>query len=213
MNRMALLCVAAIGLSIGLSCDSEDQPVASNAPESPRPEAAEAPGRARESLYAFELPDIDGNMGRMADYRGKVLLLVNVASKCGYTKQYAGLQALYERYREPGLVVMGFPANNFGGQEPGTNEQIKRFCSLTYGVSFPMFAKISVKGDDMHPFYRFLTSPHSNPGFAGDITWNFNKFLISRTGEVIGRYDSPVDPLDERLAADIKNALAGEGGG
>ena len=158
-------------------------------------------------LYGFALSDIDGNLVHLGKYRGKPLLLVNVASKCGYTKQYAGLQELYRRYEGQGLVVLGFPANNFGAQEPGTNEQIKEFCSLTYGVTFPMFAKISVKGEDMHPLYQFLTSPQTNREFAGEIRWNFTKFLVSREGDVIGRYESAVKPLDERLVSDIDGAL------
>jgi len=158
-------------------------------------------------LYGFALSDIDGNPVNLGKYRGKALLLVNVASKCGYTKQYAGLQELYRRYEGQGLVILGLPANNFGAQEPGTNEQIKEFCSLTYGVTFPMFAKISVKGEDMHPLYQFLTSPQANREFAGDIRWNFTKFLVSREGDVIGRYESAVKPLDERLVSDIDSAV------
>ena len=158
-------------------------------------------------LYSFSLHDIDGNPITLATYRGKVILLVNVASQCGFTKQYAGLQGLYERYKDRGLVVLGFPANNFGAQEPGTNEQIKLFCTQTYQVTFPMFAKISVKGNDIHPLYDYLTHPTTNPGFAGGITWNFNKFLFDRQGKCIGRYDSAVEPLSERLLADINRAL------
>lgn len=159
-------------------------------------------------LYAFELNDIAGGPVKLAEYRGKVLLLVNVASKCGYTKQYEGLQALYERYAQEGLVVLGFPANNFGAQEPGTNAEIQAFCTTTFGVTFPMFGKISVKGDDIHPLYKFLTDPASNPGFSGDIKWNFNKFLVDREGNVVGRYGSSVEPLGDALTADIEKALA-----
>jgi glutathione peroxidase len=161
----------------------------------------------RESVYSFTLEDIDGHPTALKDFRGKVLLLVNVASKCGYTKQYEGLQALYDRYRDRGLVVLAFPANNFGGQEPGANEQIKQFCSATYGVTFPIFAKISVRGDDIHPLYRFLTSPQGNPRHAGDIAWNFTKFLVSREGDLIGRYEPAVDPLDGQLVTDMEVAL------
>lgn len=177
---------------------------------SPPPQgAAQAePASPSKPLYAFCLDDIDGRPLALADFRGKVLLLVNVASKCGYTKQYAGLQTLYDTYRDRGLAILAFPANNFGTQEPGTNEQIKQFCSATYGVTFPVFAKISVKGDDIHPLYQFLTSPQTDPQFAGDITWNFNKFLISRNGDVIARYESAVEPSDSWLVADIEAALA-----
>ena len=169
--------------------------------EKPATEVGDSP------LYSFSLNDIDGNPITLAAYRDKVILLVNVASKCGFTKQYAGLQGLYERYKDRGLVVLGFPANNFGAQEPGTNEQIKLFCTETYDVKFPMFAKISVKGNDIHPLYEYLTHPATNPGFAGDITWNFNKFLFDRQGKCIGRYDSAVEPLSEHLLADINRAL------
>jgi glutathione peroxidase len=133
---------------------------------------------------------------------------VNVASQCGYTKQYAGLQSLHEKYRPRGLVVLGFPANNFGNQEPGTNDQIKQFCSVNFGVTFPMLAKISVKGQDIHPLYRYLTAEETNPGFAGDISWNFNKFLVDRLGTVVGRYGSEVEPLDPKLVADVEEALS-----
>jgi glutathione peroxidase len=183
-----------------VSCEKEG-------PEALRQEAAEVPTEPVKPIFAFELTDIDGNPATLGQYRGKVLLLVNVASKCGYTKQYAGLQALYEAYQADGLVVLGFPANNFGGQEPGTNEEIKAFCSSTFNVTFPMFAKISVKGDDIHPLYAFLTGAETDPDFAGDITWNFNKFLVSRDGEVVGRYDSNVEPMGEELVADVKKML------
>jgi glutathione peroxidase len=203
--RTTIACVtAAAWLLLTLSCGCREEP-------SPAPSEGTAAAQSAaepKPLYAFRLDDIDGKPTALADFRGKVLLLVNVASKCGFTKQYAGLQALHEKYRDQGLAVLAFPANNFGAQEPGTNEQIKQFCSATYGVTFPVFAKISVKGDDIHPLYRFLTSPESNPQFAGDIAWNFNKFLISRSGDVIGRYASAVEPFDQQFVADIENALA-----
>lgn len=191
-------------LLLALSSGCDEGPAASSSEEVARTEPA-APSKP---LYTFGLEDIDGRAATLGDFQGKVLLLVNVASKCGYTKQYAGLQALHEKYSDQGFAVLAFPANNFGAQEPGTNEQIKQFCSATYGVTFPVFAKSSVKGDDIHPLYRFLTSPASNPRFAGDITWNFNKFLVSRDGDVIGRYDSAVEPFDSGLIADIESALA-----
>ena len=161
-------------------------------------------------LYDFELNDIDGKPVKLGQYSGKALLLVNVASKCGYTRQYAGLQSLYEKYKDTGLVVLGFPANNFSSQEPGTNDQIKAFCTTTFNVTFPMFAKISVKGDDIHPLYAFLTGTETNPDFAGEIKWNFNKFLVDRTGELVGRYDSNVEPMSEALVVDIEKALQPE---
>ena len=194
----------------GVSCDSET-PTTTPEATSPADVQAEAPATT-EPLYAFELNDIDGDPVKLGRYGGKALLLVNVASKCGYTKQYAGLQALYEKYEDKGMVVLGFPANNFGAQEPGSNEQIKAFCTTTFNVTFPMFAKISVKGDDIHPLYAFLTGAESNPDFAGDIKWNFNKFLVDRAGAVVGRYDSNVEPMSEALTGDIEKTLGNAAG-
>lgn len=162
---------------------------------------------ADKSVLDFTLKNIDGKETRLSDYRGKVLLLVNVASKCGYTPQYEGLQAIYAKFRDQGLVVMGFPANNFLGQEPGTNEEIKQFCTLKYNVSFPMFAKISVKGADIHPLYQFLTSKETNPEFGGDITWNFNKFLVDRNGKIIARFETKEKPEGEKVTQAIESAL------
>ncbi len=160
-----------------------------------------------QSIYSFTLNDIDGNPVSLEKYRGKVALLVNVASKCGYTYQYEGLQALYEKYSEKGLVVLGFPANDFLGQEPGSEAEIKAFCSTKYGVTFPMFSKISVKGRTMHPLYTYLTSKESNPKFAGKITWNFNKFLIGPEGEILARFDKGDKPEDPKVIETIEAAL------
>jgi glutathione peroxidase len=159
------------------------------------------------SVYDFTVRDIDGREVSLAEFKGKVLLIVNTASKCGFTPQYAGLQKLYEKYRERGFVILGFPANNFLGQEPGTEAEIKSFCSRNYGVTFPMFSKISVKGKNIHPLYRFLTGEDTNPDFAGAITWNFNKFLIGRDGRILNRFGSRVAPDDRELIAAIENAL------
>jgi glutathione peroxidase-family protein len=155
----------------------------------------------------FTVKDIDGKDVDLSVYRGKVLLVVNVASKCGFTKQYAGLQKLYETYKDRGLVVMGFPANNFLWQEPGDDGEIKQFCTLNFGVTFPMFSKISVKGKDQAPLYAFLTDKEANPGFGGAITWNFNKFLVGRDGRVVARFGSKVDPADPELTAAVEKAL------
>ena len=159
------------------------------------------------SVYDFTLKNIDGKETNLGDYRGKVLLLVNVASRCGYTPQYEGLEKLYLKYKDRGLVVMGFPANNFMGQEPGTNEEIKTFCSLKYNVTFPMFSKISVKGDDIHPLYKYLTDKQSDPQFGGDVKWNFNKFLVGRDGRIIGRFEPAVKPESPEVAQAIEHAL------
>lgn len=139
-------------------------------------------------LFSIPVRTIDGRSTTLDDYRGRVLLIVNVASRCGYTSQYRGLESLYRRHRDRGLVVLGFPCNQFGGQEPGTEEEIGAFCSTTYDVTFPMFSKVDVNGPDAHPLYRALTS--AKPGFLGrqKIAWNFTKFLVDRQGEVVGRY-------------------------
>ena len=159
------------------------------------------------SIYDFEVKNIDGEEVKLEEYKGKVLLIVNVASKCGFTPQYEGLQALYDKYQPEGFAVLGFPANNFMGQEPGSDEEIKQFCTLTYGVTFPMFSKISVKGGDIAPLYAYLTDASTNPEFSGDISWNFNKFLIGRDGTILNRFDSKDTPGSEKMAAAIEEAL------
>jgi glutathione peroxidase len=159
------------------------------------------------SIYDFQVEDISGRPVSLKEYRGKVLLIVNVASRCGYTYQYEGLEALYREYAGRGLVVLGFPANDFLRQEPGSNEQIKAFCTLNYGVSFPMFAKIHVRGRQAHPLYRFLTDKRTNPRFGGGITWNFNKFLISRDGAVLDRFATKEEPGGERVRRAVERAL------
>jgi glutathione peroxidase-family protein len=159
-------------------------------------------------VYEFTMKDIDGGTVKLDAYKGKVLMIVNVASKCGYTSQYEGLEAIYKKYKDQGFVVLGFPANNFMGQEPGTEKEIKDFCSTTYGVTFPMFSKISVTGADQHPFYTFLTSKKSNPEFGGDISWNFNKFLVDRNGKIVARFGSKDKPQDEKVVAEIEKFLA-----
>lgn len=145
---------------------------------------------------------------KLKRYKGKVLLVVNTASKCGYTPQYEGLQAVYEKYNAQGFYVLGFPANNFGGQEPGSNTEIKEFCTSKFKVTFPMFAKISVKGEDQDPLYKYLTGKETNPQFAGDISWNFNKFLVDRKGKVVARFSSKDTPQGEAVTAAIEKYLA-----
>ena len=160
-----------------------------------------------QSIHEFTMTDIDGREVALSDYREQVLLVVNVASKCGFTRQYAGLEKLYQAYKDRGFAVLGFPANNFMGQEPGTEAEIKSFCTLTYGVTFPMFAKISVKGKTIHPLYAFLIDKKLHPEHGGAISWNFNKFLIGKDGRVLGRYGSRTEPDDPDLAAAIAAAL------
>ncbi len=158
-------------------------------------------------MLQHKVKDIDGNEVDLAQYEGKVVLIVNVASKCGYTPQYEGLEALYRKYKDQGFVILGFPANNFMGQEPGTNEEIKTFCRTTYGVTFPMFAKISVKGDDIAPLYKTLTSKEANGEFGGPIKWNFTKFLIGRDGKTVERFGSRVKPEDAKVTGAVETAL------
>ena len=156
---------------------------------------------AASSVYDFTVNNIAGKPVPLADYKGKVVLVVNVASKCGYTPQYEGLEALYKKYKDKGLVVLGFPANNFMSQEPGSNDEIGAFCKSKYGVTFPMFSKISVKGDDKAPLYQFLTVT------GGEIPWNFTKFLIGKDGKPIQRFDPKVTPESAELSAAIEKAL------
>ncbi len=159
------------------------------------------------SVLDFKMKDIDGKEVALKKYKGDVLLIVNTASKCGYTPQYEGLQAIYEKYKAQGFYVLGFPANNFGGQEPGKESEIKEFCESKYKVTFPMFAKISVKGEDQHPFYNFLTAKETNSKFSGDITWNFNKFLVNRKGEIVARFSSKDTPQSETITQAIEKYL------
>jgi len=187
---------------LGLSCKPRDTSTSTPESSTSSPQAKPAA-----SIYDFEMDDIDGNPVKLADYRGRVLLIVNVASECGYTPQYAGLQAIYEKYRDRGFTVLGFPANNFGNQEPGTNEQIKQFCTTNYKVTFPMFSKISVKGDDKHPLYQYLTGSEQGRQFGGEVKWNFNKFLIDRGGDIVGVYGSRTEPQSPELIGRIENAL------
>src|ERR1700728_1505662 len=160
------------------------------------------------SVYSFPLKSIDGQPVSLKSYRGKVLLLVNVASRCGFTPQYTALESLYEKYKDRGLVIVGVPANNFMGQEPGTNEEIKTFCTKKYNVSFPMMSKLSVKGDDKTPLYGFLTSKSENAKFGGEIQWNFTKFLFDRNGNPVARFEPAVKPDSPEVISAIESALA-----
>jgi glutathione peroxidase len=162
-------------------------------------------GFGASSVYDFALNSIDGAPAPLSAYKGKVVLLVNVASKCGYTPQYAGLEKLYEKYKDKGFLIVGVPANNFGAQEPGTNEEIKSFCSRTYNVTFPLMSKVSVKGADQTPLYQFLTDKGSKTG--GEIKWNFTKFLIDKNGNVVGRFEPAVTPEAAELVKAVEQVL------
>jgi glutathione peroxidase len=150
---------------------------------------------------------IDGDPVSLKSYHGKVVLLVNVASKCGFTPQYAALEALYEKYKDKGFVIVGVPANNFMSQEPGTDAEIKTFCTNKYNVTFPMMSKVSVKGDDETPLYLYLTDKSSNPQFGGDIKWNFTKFLFDRNGKPVARFEPATKPDSPEVTAAIESTL------
>ena len=158
------------------------------------------------NLHEIPVKDIDGKETSLKKYDGKVLLIVNVASKCGYTPQYEGLQNLHEKYQGKGLAVLGFPSNDFGSQEPGSNEEIKEFCSSKYHVTFPMFDKVHVKGSEQHPLYARLTGKDSP--VPGDVKWNFGKFLVGRDGKILKRFDSKVKPESPEMTQAIEEALA-----
>src|SRR6201995_1085730 len=159
------------------------------------------------SVYSYTLKSIDGQPVSLKSYKGKVVLLVNVASKCGFTPQYTGLEALYEKYKDRGFVIIGVPANNFAQQEPGTNEEIKTFCSRKYNVTFPMMSKVSVLGEDKTPLYEFLTDKSTDPKFGGDIKWNFTKFLFDRNGNPVARFEPAVTPDSPEVQTAIESAL------
>jgi len=163
-------------------------------------------GAPAQPIFDVSVNNIDGQSTTLAPFRGGVLLIVNVASACGYTGQYEGLQALYAKYQKRGLTVLGFPCNQFGGQESGSNAEIKEFCSANFHVTFPMFAKIAVNGAQRHPLYEALAG--SGAAFPGDISWNFNKFLVGRDGKVIARFDSGAEPDSASLVAAIEAALS-----
>jgi glutathione peroxidase len=164
-----------------------------------------------DSLYDIPVNRLDGTPSSLGDFKGKVVLVVNVASRCGLTPQYEGLQRLQERYGGNGFTVVGFPCNQFLGQEPGTPEEIAQFCSTTYGVDFPLFEKIEVNGENRHPIYSVLTQVPDASGYSGDIRWNFEKFLLSADGQVVGRFEPQCEPEDERIVSAIEAELAKAG--
>lgn len=184
-TRLAALLTSALALTTGLA-------------------AAAGKDTMTDSLHAFTMKSIDGKEKPLADYKGKAVLVVNTASQCGYTPQYAGLEELYQKYRDRGFVVLAFPANEFGGQEPGSDPEIKKFCTMKYKTTFDLFSKIVVKGDGIHPLYKWLTT---RPGYTGDIKWNFNKFLVDGNGTVVARFDSGVTPTSPELTGKLEAIL------
>jgi glutathione peroxidase len=200
-----------MGISILFAAAALTWIVRSIAAES-RPSAASGAGAGSAktgvpavSIYDFSVQTIDGKTVSLEPYRGKTLLIVNTASRCGFTPQYAGLEKLYAAYRDRGFEVLAFPANNFMGQEPGTDAEIKEFCALKYKTTFQIFSKISVKGEGMHPLYRYLTT---QSGYNGDIGWNFTKFLVGPDGRVVARFGSKQDPMGGEVVSAIESALA-----
>jgi glutathione peroxidase len=160
------------------------------------------------TIYDYTLNSIDGQPAPLASYKGKVVMLVNVASRCGFTPQYTALESIYEKYKDRGFVIVGIPANNFGAQEPGTNQEIKTFCSSKYNVKFPMMAKVSVKGEDKAPLYQYLTDKSANPKTGGDIEWNFTKFLVGPDGQIVARFEPKVTPDSPEVTGAIEKALS-----
>lgn len=208
--RSALLALTAVILSIGVinAGESKDTVKIKGAPVTLQavtltPVAQQGVKPAMEANYLnIPFKTITGHDSTLEAFNGKVVLIVNVASKCGHTPQYAGLEKLYEKYKAKGFVIVGFPANNFGSQEPGTNEEIAKFCSTNYGVTFPMMAKVSVKGDDKHPLFVQLTEKSTIPG---EIKWNFSKFLLDQSGKLVARFPSETEPSDPQLTSKIES--------
>jgi glutathione peroxidase len=159
------------------------------------------------SVHEFSMKAIDGKTVTLSQFKGQVMLVVNVASRCGFTPQYEGLEKLYETYKGQGFVILGFPANNFGEQEPGTDAEIQTFCKSKYSVTFPMFSKISVTGADKAPLYRFLTDTSAHPKTGGEIQWNFTKFLVDRDGKIMQRFEPEVEPLSREIVAAVETAV------
>lgn len=201
VSSRILLLIAVVSLVIGVG-----QLVVTDAIADAATEQVDAPDVP--AVLNFEVETIEGKTIRLDKYHGDVVLIVNVASKCGLTPQYKQLQQLHDEYAEAGLAILGFPANNFGKQEPGTNDEIVTFCEKNYGVEFDMFAKLSVAGEDQAPLYQFLTSKKTNPDFAGKIRWNFDKFLVNREGQVIDRFAPGTEPTDKNVLKVIEEALA-----
>ncbi len=205
-NIIFLALLVAGSQSFGASANAKKIVKASAAPATVASSGdAKATESAQTGFYSFGVKDAEDHDVKLSDYKGKIVLVVNVASKCGFTGQYEGLEKLYKDYSAKGFVILGFPSNQFHGQEPGTNKEIQQFCKLTYGVNFPVFGKVDVNGDGAIPLYKWLKS---QKGFEGDISWNFNKFLINQTGQVVERYSSAKGPSS--IEPEIKKLLKTE---
>lgn len=195
-NLLLALCVACMCVGMTAAQDQAQQDAAG------QEESAEVP-----AALDFSMKTLQGETKKLAEYKGKVVLVVNTASKCGLTPQYAGLQGLYDQYKDKGLVVLGFPCNQFGGQEPGTSLEISAFCTENYGVTFPMFAKIDVNGDNACDLYKHLTALETKPAGSGKISWNFEKFLLDREGNVVSRFSPRTKPESEEFVSAIEKQL------
>ena len=197
--------VAGLCTAIGLIAGGGSSDLLDPSPAQAKQEGTSLMAAQTPAVYDFTLIDIDGKPVSLNQFRGKVLLLVNTASFCGNTPQYTDLEQMYEQYKEKGFEILAFPANNFGQQEPGTNAEIKTFCYTKYSLSFPLFSKISVKGSDTHPLYRYLTQ--QSP-FPGEVEWNFQKYLVDRSGTVVARYHHRTKPLSPDIVQDVERVLA-----
>ncbi len=205
-SRSGLFAVLAAGAIVAIGAISHEPPAPKK--EDPKPAAKPSQSAAADDRYVlgFTMKSIEEkDVDLAAEFKGKVVMVVNVASRCGFTGQYEGLEKLFQERKDKGLVILGFPANNFGGQEPGSNEEIAKFCQSKYNVTFPMFAKISVKGDDQHPLYKKIAAQPAPVG--GEPKWNFTKFLVDRSGNVVARFDSSVRPNDKDMLAKIDELL------
>ena len=189
--------IKVVALATALTCAAQSNHIASTAPILKNEITI-----AAKSIYDFKVEALDGGTIDFSKYKGKKILVVNTASKCGYTPQYEGLEKLYEKYKDK-LVIVGFPANNFGGQEPGTNTEIKEFCKKNYGVTFPMAAKVSVKGDDTAPIFQWLCNKSQNGVLDAEIKWNFNKFLIDENGKILNYFPSGVEPMSKEITGKL----------
>ncbi len=198
MRSVVLMLSAAATLTLAGVCLAEG-----DKPQDKQEEAKKVP-----AVLSFKMKSLEGREVDLARYQGKVVLMVNTASKCGFTPQYKALEALHKKYAQKGLAVLGFPANDFGAQEPGTDAQIKEFCQKNYGVDFDMFSKVVVKGEGKCPLYKFLTEEKTDPKFAGEVKWNFEKFLIGRDGRIVARFASKVAPDSEELTRAVEAELA-----
>ena len=208
-KNLQLILAGALALAGAASACAQKITITQDKKPKPAPTMKQPPPEDKKmaTSYDFTMKDIDGNEVKLDSFRGHPVMIVNVASRCGYTPQYEGLERTYEKYKDKGFVILGFPANNFGAQEPGSDKEIKTFCSATYGVSFPMFSKISVKGADIHPFYQYLTTASE---FPGEIGWNFNKFLVGKDGHIVARFPSSDEPDGDKITGAIEKAISGK---